>query len=179
MSQLQANVNDIVSKNIGTIPGQKVLIYDTQSGLAKALAEAYRNALGPDAQHYDFDRMEMDSLNFRDILIGLPAGSLVVMVQSTNFRITDFRVRVELSQHGIHCIEHNHLGYLPPAHYETYFNALAYRTPEYVRCTALLNEINDGKPGMDLVDKSGLRLHFGQLEKFRGNTGAYPEGVAK
>lgn len=160
MSQLQASVNDIVNRNIGRIPGRKVLVYDTRSGLAKALAEAYKVALGPDSQSYDFDRMEMDNLNFRDILINLPEGSLVIMVQSTNFRITDFRIRVELSQHGIHCVEHNHLGYLPTEHYETYFGALAYRTPEYVRCTALLNEINDGKTGMDLVDRSGRRLHF-------------------
>lgn len=82
------------------------------------------------------------------------------MVQSTNFRITDFRVRVELSQHGIHCIEHNHLGYLPEEHYETYCRALTYRTPDYVRSTALLNTISQGVTGMDLVEKSGLRLHF-------------------
>ncbi len=179
MTLLQTAINDIVAKNIGGNPPRKVLIYDLRSWLSVAISEAYRIALWPDAQSYDFDRMEIDSLNFRDILIELPTGSLVVMVQSTNFRITDFRVRVELSQHGIHCIEHNHLGYLPKEHYQTYFDSLKYRTPDYVRCTDMLNKISAGKSGMDLVDKSGIRLHFGPLEKFRGNTGDYPQNGVK
>lgn len=73
MSTLQTAVNNIITKNIGGNPEKKVLIYDTRCGLSNLLADAYRVALGPDAICYDFDRLELDSLNFRDILIGLPA----------------------------------------------------------------------------------------------------------
>lgn len=179
MSILQEAVFDIVNKNIGEPVMQKVLIFDTQSGLAKMISDAYRIALGQEVQCYDFDQIEWENLDLRNILIQLPAGSLVVMVQSTNFRITDFRIRVELSQHGIHCIEHNHLGYLPEEHYDTYIRSLKYRTPDYVRSTALLNELSEDGQWLELVDKSGLRLKFWALEKFRGNTGDYSKDAVK
>ena len=63
--------------------------------------------------------------------------SLVILVQSTNFRITDFRIRLELFQYGIHCIEHNHLGYYPDEQVTTYIRALQYRTPAYIEATKL------------------------------------------
>lgn len=176
---LQTVIRDILEKNIIVKPVKKVLIYDTQSGLARMMAEAYTEALGPDAVIYDFDQLEVEHVDLKNTLIGLPAGSLVILVQSTNFRLTDFRIRLELFQHGIHCIEHNHLGYLPPTHYRTYIDALKYRTPDYVRCTNLLNEISSDGQGVAIVDRSGARLEFGPLELFRGNTGDYTQEAVK
>ena len=59
-------------------------------------------------------------------------GDLVVLVQSTNFRLDGFRLRVELFKLGLKVIEHVHLSRMPGAQGEHYIEALAY-DPHYFR----------------------------------------------
>lgn len=66
-------------------------------------------------------------------LISLPAGSIVILVQSTNFRLSTFRIRLELFHLGIHVVEFNHLAYIQTSEFDTFADSLVYRTPEYVR----------------------------------------------
>jgi hypothetical protein len=66
-------------------------------------------------------------------LIGLPADSIVILVQSTNFRLSTFRIRLELFHLGIHVVEFNHLAYILESEFATFATSLAYNTPEYVR----------------------------------------------
>jgi aminopeptidase len=56
----------------------------------------------------------------------------VVLVQSTNFRLDGFRLRVELFKLGLKVIEHVHLSRMPGAQGEHYIEALAY-DPQYFR----------------------------------------------
>ncbi|MGB9107282.1 MAG: hypothetical protein WCC39_01210, partial [Telluria sp.] len=59
-------------------------------------------------------------------------GDLVVLVQSSNFRLDGFRLRVELFKLGLKVIEHLHLSRMPGAQGEHYIEALAY-DPRYYR----------------------------------------------
>jgi aminopeptidase len=173
-------VHDILHKNIWPITGEIVVMYDLESPLSCELTEAYRSAL-PDATYFQFGSpgaVEAHAENaekLKAILIALPTDSLVVMIQSANFRLSDFRVRLELSQYGIHCIEHNHLGYLAPEESSTYIKALEYRTSKYVKKTAELERLRLTHTSGAIVSPSGERLEFGELEAFRGNTGDYSE----
>lgn len=54
-------------------------------------------------------------------------------MQSTNFRLSTFRIRLELFHRGIHVVEHNHLSYIPESQFDTFINSLQYRTDEYIR----------------------------------------------
>ncbi len=71
--------------------------------------------------------------SIKNELTSLPAGTIVVLVQSTNFRLSTFRIRLELFHRGIHVVEHNHLAYIPEHELDTLVNCLQYRTDEYTR----------------------------------------------
>jgi aminopeptidase len=61
----------------------------------------------------------------------LPKGSIVVLIQSTNFRLSTFRIRLELFHRGVHVVEFNHLAYIPESQFDTFQDALIYRTDMY------------------------------------------------
>jgi aminopeptidase len=67
-----------------------------------------------------------------DLFRTLAPGDLVVLVQSSNFRLDGFRLRVELFKLGLKVIEHVHLSRMPGEQGEHYIDALAY-DPVYFR----------------------------------------------
>ncbi|WP_198117565.1 hypothetical protein [Massilia rhizosphaerae] len=106
-----------------------LVVFDTRTALAGALVEAYRRNL-PDATFIDFDAVAPGEVlaTFRT----LAPQDLVVLVQSTNFRLDGFRLRVELFKLGLKVIEHVHLSRMPGSQGEHYIEALAY-DPAYFR----------------------------------------------
>ena len=83
-----------------------VVVYDRQCELSLMLTAAYRRCL-PEAHFIDFDASS--SAQVLAILAPLLAGDLVVLIQSTNFRMDAFRIRVELFKRELKVIEHPHL----------------------------------------------------------------------
>ncbi|HEX8789196.1 MAG TPA: hypothetical protein VF793_23660 [Telluria sp.] len=125
-----AHLREVLAIALEHGPGQGALVvYDSRTGLSRALVEAYRRNL-PDADFVDFDGIAPDQVlaRFRT----LAPGDLVVLVQSTNFRLDGFRLRVELFKLGLKVIEHVHLSRMPGAQGEHYIEALAY-DPAYFR----------------------------------------------
>ena len=106
-----------------------LLISDAQSGLSKLLAEAYR-AARPNMAVLNFDQVAAKEI--LAMIEALPAKALVALVQSTSFRLNEFRFRVELFSRGLKVIEHPHLGRIPEAEFAAYIDALAY-DPAYYR----------------------------------------------
>jgi aminopeptidase len=105
-------------------------VYDSRTALARALVEAYRRNL-PDARFVDFDAVTPQR-GAGALFPALAPQDLVVLVQSTNFRLDGFRLRVELFKLGLKVIEHVHLSRMPGAQGEHYIEALAY-DPVYFR----------------------------------------------
>ena len=120
--------------------------------------------------------------SIKNELISLPKGSIVILIQSTNFRLSTFRIRLELFHLGIHVVEFNHLAYIPDGEIDTFIQSLAYRTPEYVRLERRFSDLIE-KNNLDLTGQNPLTtriesiswdiLTFWALEKIRGNTGDY------
>ena len=110
-------------------PHKAVVVFDTRCELANILTHAYSRCL-PDAQLIDFDQHTPDAV--LTVLSGLAASDLVVLVQSTNFRLEAFRIRVELFKRGLKVIEHPHLSRMVGAEVGYYIDALAY-DPVYFR----------------------------------------------
>lgn len=106
-----------------------VVVFDTGCELASTMAQAYMRCL-PDAQFIDFNRHTPDAV--LAVLATLEASDLVVLVQSTNFRLEAFRIRVELFKRGLKVIEHPHLSRMVGAEIAYYIDALAY-DPVYFR----------------------------------------------
>lgn len=117
------------------------------------------------------DDAEVESI--KESLTSLPAGSIVILVQSSNFRLSTFRIRLELFNRGIHVIEHNHLSYIPDDQIEIFVDAHRYRTPEYSQESARIGRILETSSGISIISQNGDRLTTGPLEPIRGNTGDY------
>ncbi|MBC7406237.1 MAG: hypothetical protein H7230_02080 [Candidatus Parcubacteria bacterium] len=103
---------------------QKTLvIYDNQTTLAHILTEAYRcNLLGAD--YIDFDTSSQIDLIHKFNTLG--PGDLVALIQSSNFRLNDFRIRLYLFNRGIKVIEHMHLHRNCQSTWPMYIDSLAY-----------------------------------------------------
>ena len=108
-----AHLRDVLAIAIEHGPGHAALVvHDTRTDLARALAEGYRRNL-PGAAFIDFDQVSPDAV--LDAFKRMQAGDLVVLVQSTNFRLEAFRIRVELFKLGLKVVEHVHLSRMPGA----------------------------------------------------------------
>jgi hypothetical protein len=166
-----AHLRDVVTIALEHGAGQQALVvHDARTGLSRALTEAYRRNL-PHARLVDFDTVTPDAVlaTFRT----LPAGALVVLVQSSNFRLDGFRLRVELFKLGLKVIEHVHLSRMPGAQGEHYIEALAY-DPAYFRGVghALKRHIDSARRGA--VHGGGAVLHFdAPFEAAKLNVGDY------
>ena len=125
-----AHLRDVLAIALEHGPQQRALVvFDTRTGLARALVEAYRRNL-LDADFIDFD--SVDASMVLSAFRSYAPGDLVVLVQSSNFRLDGFRLRVELFKLGLKVIEHVHLSRMPGAQGAHYIESLAY-DPAYFR----------------------------------------------
>lgn len=108
-----------------------MVVADSRSPLSRLLAAAYRAAL-PAARHLDFDALAPAEILAAFAPLG--PGDLVVLIQSSNFRLAEFRLRVELFARGLKVVEHPHLERMDGAEIPLYVEALAY-DPAYYRAT--------------------------------------------
>lgn len=167
------HIRDILSLALLYSENESALvIFDTLSPLANTLTAAYKHAL-PNARFIDFN-----TVTPQDILAAfktLSPSDLVVLIQSTNFRLNDFRVRVELFEQSLKVIEHPHLSRMNGIECTYYIDSLAY-DPEYFHTLghALKNKIDHAQSG--IVDSHGERLIFDSpFESAKLNIGDYRE----
>jgi aminopeptidase len=147
-----------------------LVVYDTCADLARALTEGYRRNL-PGATFIDFDSVEPAEVlaAFRR----LQSEDLVVLIQSTNFRLEAFRIRVELFKLDLKVIEHVHLSRMPGAQGAHYIESLAYDPAYYRGVGQALKARIDGASSAT-VDSGGETLVFAsKLEPAKLNIGDY------
>ena len=124
------NISDIVNKAIEHKSQEHMLvIYDTETELSSIISAGYQHAF-PQATCIDFNEVNKETV--LDAFAGLSAGDLVVLVQSADFRLSEFRIRLHLFERDIKVIDHRHLARNITEAHETYINALAY-DPEWYR----------------------------------------------
>jgi hypothetical protein len=141
--------------------------------LSQTLYAAYRNNL-PDAQFIDFDTVEPAEV--LAAFAQLRPSSLVVLVQSTNFRLDGFRLRVELFKLGLKVIEHVHLSRMSGEQCGHYIEALAYDSSYYRGVGRALKARIDNAPNAVVDSGEGARLVFDSpLEAAKLNIGDYSD----
>jgi hypothetical protein len=137
------------------------------------LAAAYRACL-PDALHLSFDELAPEQIlrAFEE----LAGGDLVVLIQSTSFRLGAFRIRVELFKRGLKVIEHPHLARME-AEAAIYVDALAYEPAYYRGVGAELKRRIDSASSA-VVDSGGELLSYDSaFEPAKLNVGDYSANV--
>jgi aminopeptidase len=168
------NVHDILTLAIEHhTPHAALVVWDGQCDLALAVTAAYRCCL-PDAVFIQFDEVPPEAI--RAEFAKLAAGDLVVLIQSTSFRLDAFRIRVELFKLGLKVIEHPHLSrMLGETEALLYLESLAY-DPAYFRGVgrALKERIDRAKCGV--IDSGSAQLIFpAGFEQAKLNVGDYRE----
>ena len=171
----------ILEKNLNIldepyIKEKVVLVYDNNSLLSKLLWNAYSQNLESykniDSEIINFDEIDKEIL--KDKLLSLKENSTVVLVQSTNFRLEDFRIRVSLHKNEVWCLEHNHLVYIKEQELENYADSIEYNTPYYNELSKKLKEISDNANSLKIVCKNGNTLNVeGWIEDMKQNTWDY------
>ncbi len=153
----EQHIRDILSLAIMHSPDKTALVIaDTQCSLAVTLTEAYRRCL-PDATFIDFYATKPENVTAAFKI--LKPSDLVVLIQSTSFRLNAFRLRVELFHQSLTVIEHPHLSRMVGIEGMYYIEALAY-DPSYYRGVghALKKQIDNASRGV--VDSGGEKLVF-------------------
>lgn len=164
-----AHVAGILEHAVGH-SGRAVVVADEASPLARLLAAAYWEAL-PSAQHLAFDEANPEAI--LAAFEPLEAGDLVVLIQSSSFRLGALRIRMELFRRGLKVIEHPHLGRMPEHEHATYIDALAYDPGYYREVGGALKAKIDGAQRA-VVHSGGAPLVFeGGLEPAKLNVGDY------
>lgn len=165
------HLGDVIGIAIEYTPQQQaVVVSDARCPLAATLTAAYRSCL-PGALFIDFDSVAPAQI--LSTLTALKPGDLVVLVQSSSFRLDAYRLRVELFKLSLKVIEHAHLGRMPGAESLCYIDGLAY-DPAYYRVIgpALKQRIDAANSAV--VDSGGALLRFDSpLESAKINIGDY------
>ncbi|MCF7815978.1 MAG: hypothetical protein K9M10_01005 [Candidatus Pacebacteria bacterium] len=128
-SLAEKNVRSIICGAIEHVsPENALVIFDNQNELTQILTEAYRRVL-PHAVFINFDETENDSVI--DAINLLNPRDLVVLIQSTDFRLNAFRIRIYLFQRKLKVIDHLHLSRNIASSWKTYINSLEYDSEWY------------------------------------------------
>ncbi|WP_220456432.1 hypothetical protein [Rugamonas brunnea] len=165
------NVRDLLALAIEYAPSHGALIvHDNRCDLNRALTEAYRRAI-PGATFIDFDTVTPEHV--LDAFARMAPGDLVVLIQSTSFRLEAFRIRIELFKRGLKVIEHVHLSRMPGEQGRHYIDALAY-DPAYYRGVGHALKARIDRAAGGVIDSGGERLVFGSpFEPAKLNIGDY------
>jgi len=165
------HVRDLLAHAIEHTASRPALIVsDGNCELACILSEAYRHCL-PDALRLDFDTVP--AAHILEAFAALPPGALVVLIQSTSFRLGEFRIRVELFKRGLKVIEHPHLARMQAAEYAAYVDALAY-DPAYYRVLGAELKRRIDAASSAVVESGGERLVYESgFEPAKLNVGDY------
>lgn len=178
------NVRDTINVAIEFRPPEKALvIYDTEHELTRILTDAYRTVL-PEGTFIDFHTKTKEEIIA--LFDALSPRDLVVLIQTGDFRLNEFRIRIQLFQRKLKVIDHQHLSRNTPESWETYVSALAY-DPVWYRGTGhrlktRLEEIDTLRiegDGTELVVTGGLEVPKPNLGDYAGMEnigGTFPIG---
>jgi aminopeptidase len=165
------HLRDILTQAFAHGDGARALVvFDTQSELAELLSAGYRHCL-PGASFIDFDTVTPAFILAR--FAELRPDDLVVLVQSTSFRLDAYRIRIELFKHGIKVLEHPHLGRMRGEQAIRYVDSLAYDARYYRGVGHALKERIDGASRCEIKSEGASLLFSGGFESAKLNVGDY------
>ena len=94
ITKVTKHLHDVVIDAVRLQPNEHALIiYDEIAPLTQIITAGYKAAV-PNGEFWNFD--EHTAEETIEKIRSLTAGDLVVLVQSMNFRLNEFRLRIEL-----------------------------------------------------------------------------------
>lgn len=148
-----------------------LVIYDLNSPLSIILTDAYRIAL-PNGIFINFD--DTDTEVIMSQLEALKSGDFVALVQSRSFRLSAYRIRIELFKKKIKVAEHPHLGRMSrDDEVKYYVNALAYDKDYYHHTGHTLQNMLDSASAAVVHSGEEKLIYRGGFEEAKLNIGDY------
>ena len=151
---------------------QAVIVYDTDSSLSTILSDAYYSNL-PNATFINFHEHTPEQI--RAVFDTLEAEDLVILIQSTNFHLDAFRIRVELFKRKIKVLEHPHLSRMSEDEVSHYIDAVEY-DKSYIRQTGRNLKAKIDASSKGAIYSGDEALHFPSgFESAKMNIGDYSQ----
>jgi len=149
-----------------------VVVYDTNSIISNLLYGAYKEAI-PNAIFINFNSTQPEEI--LETLKSLKESDFVALIQSTNFRLDAFRIRVELFKRKIKVIEHPHLSRMSESEVPCYVDSMKY-DKEYFRGTGRGLKAKIDAASSCVIDSGGELLYCDSpFESAKLNIGDYSE----
>ncbi len=165
------NIQDILDFAVEHTPNHRaVVVFDLQSDLSRLITEAYRAAL-PEATFIDFNQTQPAEI--LAVCDALAPRDLVVLIQSGNFRLSEFRIRIELFKRQLKVIEHPHLDRMLGAEAEVYVNSLAYNEQYYRPIGHALKQRIDSASHAKVISGDCELVYTSPFESAKLNIGDY------
>ncbi|HIC44257.1 MAG TPA: hypothetical protein EYO73_08190 [Sulfurimonas sp.] len=175
LEKAQTNVKELI-KTVFTHTNKEhaIVVYDTSCTLSMILSKAYIEAI-PHAKAVDFNETKAEDI--LSLFDGLKEDDLVVLVQSTSFRLDAFRMRVELFKKKIKVLEHPHLSRMAEDEIEHYINALEYEESYFRGLGRRLKDKVDSASTCVLDTGGDLLSYTAGFEPAKLNIGDYTDMV--
>ena len=179
MSNLQQHLHNVLHQNYHISKDCFILlIYDTESSLAKLLSDAYQKEI-KSHQHKAINFPTVEESVVEQAVASLPAHSLVILVQSLSFRMTKHRLRADLFRAGHMVIEHARLALNSDEEIQNYIDSLQYDTPYYVEASNAIEKLLQQNNTLRIeseYNKKNLILEVNSVfEKPLKNTGDFSD----
>ncbi len=171
LNLLQKNLKDTLEQAIcyeAHLP--VLLIYDEQSPFSFFLANAYKKVI-PELHSLHFEKSNPEEI-MKEI-DSLPPSSLVILVQSTSFRLNEFRFRIELFKRNLKVVEHVHLLRITEEEFPTFIDSLAYDINYYRSLGPALKKKIDGCKKITLIGENSELIYDSLFEDSKLNIGDY------
>jgi len=177
-SELIGHLEKIVTVNLETsaelLSSERFLIiYDRETALAGILANAYQILL-PAARAFDYYTKTQEEVLAE--VEKCSEGDLVILIESSSFRMSNFRWRLELFNRGLKVIEHAHLVNNLPEETETYLDTLRYDGDYFQKTSEALKVALERAKQVRVISQSGAELIYsGPFEEIKKNIGDFRE----
>jgi aminopeptidase len=170
------SIRCILTDSIKIGDDKVLVIYDDQNDLTLKLTELYHKALIDLQANFELVLFKEEAKNeIKNLLQTLQSGQSVVLIQTSGFRLDDYRIRLSLFNKGIKVIEHLHLYRNTPDMHQTYLDSLAYRPQDqayYHHLSSFLSNSLESCDSLEIVTSSGV-LTTSRLEVPKINIGDY------
>ena len=175
-SLLHTHLQNILLKNYRVAPTTFILlVYDEQCTLAQLLADGYKEVINS-SSHKALNFHQHTEEQILTEFSQLPLKSLVILVQSTSFRMTKHRLRADLFRQGHMVLEHMRLSFNTEEEIPHYLNSLQYDTPYYVKMSNKIEKLLSSTVPIIYQSGDGLKLEINsQYEKPIKNTGDFSQ----
>ncbi len=166
------NVNDILNICINHDQSRRSLVvYDNDFGLTQLLTSAYKSVLTNNADFVDFNSKTREEII--DLFNSLQKDDLVVLIQSTNFLLNEFRIRLHLFNLGLRVVEHMHLARNDESVWDVYVNSLEYDKNWLPVIAPKLKSALDQSKKLRIISGDAQLEVNGKLEDAKLNIGDY------